>query len=196
MVPFQTWRNSPWPARHLYIDPENHRNHSTINVWRTTSRDWTRSTMRSLYFLYDRRLLSELSRCAWDALKVFFPTIISEEDAVPGAVIAIQTFGDFLGFNPHCHVLCTDGAFYGKGMFRVVPRFILKDLEKLIQYKVFKMLLSRKKITEDFIETSTIPCPSSESLPAVCLAGQISGFMLIRSIRRFTRLWRATLPDF
>jgi len=32
------------------------------------------------------------------------------------------------------------------------PRFILKDLEKLFQYNVFKMLLSRKKITEDRIE--------------------------------------------
>jgi hypothetical protein len=37
-------------------------------------------------------------------------------------------------------------------MFRVAPRLILKDLEKLFQYKVFKMLLSRKKITEDLIE--------------------------------------------
>jgi ribosomal protein S18 acetylase RimI-like enzyme len=37
-------------------------------------------------------------------------------------------------------------------MFRVAPRSILKDLEKLFQYKVFKMLLSRKKITEDLIE--------------------------------------------
>jgi hypothetical protein len=45
------------------------------------------------YFLYDRKLLSELSRCAWDALRVFFQTIVPEEDPVPGAVIAIQTFG-------------------------------------------------------------------------------------------------------
>jgi hypothetical protein len=104
------------------------------------------------YFLYDRRLLSELSRCAWDALKVFLQTIISEENAVPGAVIAIQTFGDFLGYNPHCHILCTDGAFYGKGMFRVAPGIIPKDLERLFQYKVFKMLLSRNKITEDHVE--------------------------------------------
>lgn len=113
------------------------------------------------YFLYDRRPLSELSRCAWDSLKLFFQAIVPEEDAVPGAVIAIQTFGDFLGFNPHCHVLCTDGGFYGKGLsactaqpgtFRVVPWFIPKDLEKLFRYKVFKMLLSRKKITEDLID--------------------------------------------
>jgi len=52
----------------------------------------------------------------------------------------------------HCHALCTDGGFYGKGMFRVAPWFIPKDLEKLFRYKVFKMLLSRKKITEDLIE--------------------------------------------
>ena len=74
---------------------------------------------------------------------MFFQTIVPQEDALPGAVIAVQTFGDFLGFNPHCHVLCTDGGFYGKGMFRVAPWFIPKNLEKLFRYKVFKMLLSR-----------------------------------------------------
>ena len=89
------------------------------------------------YFLYDRRLLSELSRCAWDYLKVFLQIVVPDEDAVTGAVIAMQTFGDFLGFNPHCHVLCTDGGFYRKGMFRVAPWFIPKDLEKLFRYKVF-----------------------------------------------------------
>jgi hypothetical protein len=70
---------------------------------------------------------------------VFFQTIVPEEDAVPAGVIAIQTFGDFLGFNPHCHVLCTDGGFYGKGMFRMAPWFTLSDLEKLFRYKVFKI---------------------------------------------------------
>jgi hypothetical protein len=82
--------------------------------------------------------------------------IVPEEDVVPGAVIAIQTFGDFLGFNPHCHVLYTDGGFYGKGlsactaqagMFRVAPWFIPKDLEKLFRYKVFKMLLIMRPLS-------------------------------------------------
>ena len=36
-------------------------------------------------------------------------------DNRPGAAIATETFGEFLGFNPHCHVLVTDGYFYGKG---------------------------------------------------------------------------------
>ncbi|HHJ10907.1 MAG TPA: transposase, partial [Bacteroidetes bacterium] len=65
------------------------------------------------YFLYDRNLLSDLTRSTWETLKEFFQEALPEEDAVPGAVIAIHTFGDFLGWHPHLHVLCTDGCFYG-----------------------------------------------------------------------------------
>jgi hypothetical protein len=111
------------------------------------------------YFLYDRKLLSDLSRCGWDSLKIFSQEAVPEEDpvlggkesAVPGAVIAIQSFGDFLGFNPHLHVLCTDGCFYGNGMFRVAPRFEAKGLEEIFRHKVFRMLLSKGKITEDLV---------------------------------------------
>jgi hypothetical protein len=103
------------------------------------------------YFLYDRKLLSELSRCAWDSLKEFFQEATPEEDAVPGAVIAIQSFGDFLGFNPHLHVLASDGCFYGNGMFRVAPRFETKHLEEIFRHKVFKMLLSKGIITRDLV---------------------------------------------
>jgi hypothetical protein len=46
------------------------------------------------YFLYDRKLLSELSRCGWAALKTFYNAGIRDEKAVPGAVLAIQTFGE------------------------------------------------------------------------------------------------------
>ena len=42
------------------------------------------------YFLYDRSLLSELSRCAWEALMVFFREAVSQKGAVPGVFTAIQ----------------------------------------------------------------------------------------------------------
>ena len=103
------------------------------------------------YFLCNRSLLSELSRCGWESLKAFFQEAMPQEGAVPGAVIAIQSFGDFLGFNPHLHVLGTDGCFYGDGMFRVEPRFDTKPLEEIFRYKVFKMLLSKGKITQDLV---------------------------------------------
>ena len=104
------------------------------------------------YLLYNRGFLSELSPCTRESLKAFFQETVSEENAVPGAVIAIQTFGDLLGFNPHCHVLCTDGCFYGSGTLRVAPWFITNHLENLFRHKVFKMLLSKKKITRELVD--------------------------------------------
>ncbi len=61
-------------------------------------------------------------------------------------------FGDFLGFNPHLHILGSDGCFYGEGMFKVAPRFDTKPLEEIFRHKIFKMLISKGKITEDLVD--------------------------------------------
>ena len=104
------------------------------------------------YFLYDRKLLADLSRCAGESLKVFLQEAVPENDPIPGAVIAMQTFGDFLVFNPHAHILVTDGCFYGnKGMFRVAPPLELKKLEAIFRHKVLRMLLSKGKIAKEMI---------------------------------------------
>jgi hypothetical protein len=39
----------------------------------------------------------------------------------PGDVIAIQTIGDFMGFNPQGHVLLTDGCFPEQALFKIAP---------------------------------------------------------------------------
>jgi hypothetical protein len=47
---------------------------------------------------------------------------VSETDPISDAVIAVQTFGNFIGFTPHGHIVLTDGCYYGyRGMFRVAP---------------------------------------------------------------------------
>jgi len=70
-------------------------------------------------------------------VKVFLQEAVPEDDPIPGAVIAMQTLGDLIGHNPHCHILVTDGCFYGnKGMFRVAPPFELKKLDVIFQHKV------------------------------------------------------------
>ena len=76
-------------------------------------------------------------------LKVFFQASVLEDAAVPGVVVAIQSFGDFLGYNPHLHVLCSDRCFYGNGMFRVAPRFETKQLEKIFRHKAFPAMRVR-----------------------------------------------------
>jgi hypothetical protein len=106
------------------------------------------------------KLSMSIPNSANDSLKVFIQQAVPEKEPIPGAVIAVQTFGDFLGFNPHCHILLTDGCFlrqaqdnvYGeRGMFRVAPPLELKKLESIFRHKVFKMLMKKGKITEKMI---------------------------------------------
>ena len=84
-------------------------------------------------------------------MRMFLRETVPQRGAVPGAVITIQAFEDLLGFNPHCHVLCTDGCFDEKALFRVAPRFGSEGLKAIFEHKVFRMLLSKGKITPDHI---------------------------------------------
>jgi hypothetical protein len=119
--------------------------------------------------LYDRHLLHDLSRCAWESLKAFILDVTPERNPLPGAVIAVQTFGDFLGFNPHCHILITDGCFCGKGMLRVVPLLELKKLEAIFRHEILQMLIAKVKITQEMLNRSTcqeeycVPCESRQN---------------------------------
>jgi hypothetical protein len=40
------------------------------------------------FFLRDRKLLADLSRCAWEALKAFLQAAVPEPGACPGAIVA------------------------------------------------------------------------------------------------------------
>ncbi len=81
-----------------------------------------------IYFLYDRKLLAKLSICAWKVINAFFKSAVSHGNAAPGASIAVQTYGDFLNFNPHLHAIVSDGCFLKNGNFSVAPKFMATDL--------------------------------------------------------------------
>ncbi len=89
-------------------------------------RQWVFSIPKRLriYFMFDRKLLTKLSRCAWKVLSRYLKQTVAFEGAVAGAVIAVQSFGDFLGFNSHLHVIGTDppeADNYCKGSFKTCP---------------------------------------------------------------------------
>ena len=68
-------------------------------------------------------------------------------------VAIIQTFGDFLSFNPHMHILAADGCFSSDGFFYAPSINIdTASLEKLFIHKIFKMLLRKGLITERIVE--------------------------------------------
>ena len=117
-------------------------------------RHWVFSIPKRLriYFLYDRKLLKKLSLCVWKVLSAYLKHATPYEDAEPGVVAAIQSFGDFLEFHPHFHVISSDGCFYGEGSFMVSPAPNARDLENAFRQEVFKMLQAEGKINDAVIE--------------------------------------------
>ena len=45
--------------------------------------------------MFDRKLLTKLSRCAWKVLNLYLTQAIAYDDAKAGAAVAVQSFGDF-----------------------------------------------------------------------------------------------------
>jgi hypothetical protein len=68
-----------------------------------------------------------------------------------GAVMTIQTFGDYARWHPHIHVLLADGLFQENGIFYVMPKINTKPLAELFRANVLKMLKKEGKIDDELI---------------------------------------------
>jgi hypothetical protein len=89
---------------------------------------------------------------SWKVLSAYLKQPVAFDDAVPGAAIAVHSFGDFVQFNPHLHLIVTDGCFSNNGTFVKGPVPEPKDLQDLFRYEVFKMLKAEGKINDAVIE--------------------------------------------
>jgi hypothetical protein len=106
-----------------------------------------------IYFLFNRSLLKELSKISWEIIKDYYKNTCKRCDGKPAAVAVIQTFGDYLSFNPHMHVLAADGCFGKDSFFYASPINInTESLEKLFIHKIFTMLLKKGLISERIID--------------------------------------------
>lgn len=74
------------------------------------------------FFLYNRSLLAKLATCAADSLLTFFRSALDLKDGICGAVMTIQTFGDYAKWQTHIHSIVADGLFRRSGMFYVMPK--------------------------------------------------------------------------
>jgi hypothetical protein len=105
------------------------------------------------YFLFNRSLLKNLSKISWETVKDYYINTSRKEGRNPAEVAVIQTFGDYLSFNPHMHILAADGCFSGDGFFYAPSINIdTASIEKLFIHKIFRMLLARGLITQRTID--------------------------------------------
>ena len=106
-----------------------------------------------LYFRYDRSLLGKLRRAAWETVKEVYQAVLEEKEAVPGMVATIQTFSSILSWNCHIHSLVSDGVWRKDGTFVSLPKTAAEPFLKLFEHKVFRLLLSEGRISEEVVES-------------------------------------------
>ena len=95
------------------------------------------------YFRFDRDLLKDLCRLAHECLIEYLRTTLDLPEGLPGIVMAIHTFGEYLDFHPHLHALVADGLFARSGLFYVLPDVSLKPLEELFRARVITFLVDK-----------------------------------------------------
>ena len=108
-----------------------------------------------IYFRENRKLLSLLPKCASEVLKSWWNEQNKDENYTPGIVAVIHTFGRDLKWNPHVHILVTEGAagditawkkidFIPYTMLRKRwQKILLDELEKEIGKRKFRQLKNK-----------------------------------------------------
>ena len=105
------------------------------------------------YFLYDRKLLGELSRVAARTVTSFIRATVGEKDLSVGIVSSIQTHGSLANWHPHLHMLVTDGGFRPDGTFVHMPLHDVATLTIREAKKRWAELLRR------IFEVDPLACP-------------------------------------
>jgi len=101
------------------------------------------------YFRFDRDLLKAFCRLAHECLVEYMRTTVGLPDGLPGIVMAIHTFGEYMDFHPHLHALVADGLFMRDGRFHVMPEASLKPLEELFRARIITVLTQKGLLPPD-----------------------------------------------
>ena len=97
------------------------------------------------YFRHDRRLFSEISQLIFAILQHFYDQA-AKSPVRTAMVLAYQTSGEFLRWNPHYHCIVLEGGFDESGRFVHIP---LGDINRMSEYfrrEVIKFFLKKELI--------------------------------------------------
>lgn len=110
---------------------------------------WTIPRVLRLTFRRNRRLLGELARCAWKSLREYSAARLGSEK-VPGAIVAIQSYGDQLNWHPHLHSLVSDMAWDHTGDCVSLGWPNAQVLTQLFRHYVLEMLRVERRLSQEF----------------------------------------------
>ncbi len=105
-----------------------------------------------IFIRYDRELLKELPKLAWEVVKTIYQGVLNRDDVMPGMIATVQTFGELAHWHPHVHTVVTDGVFTSNSTFIPFHEMSVEPFLKLWEKKVFDLLLRKGKITQVTID--------------------------------------------
>jgi hypothetical protein len=125
------------------------------------------------YFQRHRHLLKRLCTLAHESLREYLRTALDCPQGVPGIILTLHMFGEYLDFHPHIHALVADGLFVrptnddgtSRGEqaqtlnsqlstfnFHALPDSPLKPLEELFRAKVINLLVEQKLLPAERVQ--------------------------------------------
>jgi hypothetical protein len=126
------------------------------------------------YFQRHRRLLKHLCAIAHESLRDYLRAGLDCPKGVPGIIMTLHTFGEYLDFHPHVHALVADGLFVRDApqgasdppapaaptpasspqppAFLPLPESPLKPLEELFRAKVIHLLVAEKLLPPERVQ--------------------------------------------
>jgi len=108
---------------------------------------WTFPKILRPFFRHDRRLFSEISRLLFKMPADFYNEAAGKA-IESAAVIAFQTAGDFVRFNPHYHGIVLEGGLDDQGRFVYVPIGDLSRMSEYFRRVIIKFFLEKQLINE------------------------------------------------
>jgi hypothetical protein len=133
------------------------------------------------FFRHDRRLFAEVSRLIYNILREFYHEAAGRQ-LLTGMVIAHQTFGDMLRWNPHFHAIVLEGGFDEEGAFFYIPFSGLQSMVEGFRRRVIKLLVERELLNEDFARN--------------LLSWKHSGFSIDNSVRILDQSSQESLAEY
>jgi len=115
---------------------------------------WSIPRILRPYFRHNRRLFSDVNRLIFAMVERFY-TKAANRPIHTGMVLAYQTSGAFVRFNPHWHAIVVEGGFDEAGRFVHIPLGNLKRMSEYFRRVIIKFFLKKKLINAN-LATSLI----------------------------------------
>lgn len=127
--------------------------------------EWSKETSRRMYSVPHRHIMFTVDERLWKifnyhrellkdlmdlAVGILLDWLKKRGKVKSGAMVGIHTFGARMNFNPHVHILVTEGGFDEAGKWVVKDYIPYKMLRKRWQATVMEML--RKKLPEEEVK--------------------------------------------